>query len=426
MDEKLRERIVKVERRRAGDVQPNLRNPKLYSAEKRERLNAIVDKSGKAGVLLSYFDDDGVERYFDGNTRSLTYPNEVWWIAQTDLTQQEVDNLVTLYDPLAGQIDWDNEILGTLLQESDETEAVLMDMLEEVADEAGLLDALNNDDWSDGEEEDAEPQISRADELQQEWQTATGQLWRLPSRDGKGEHFLVCGDCTDPDVVNQVMMGDLAVLVSTDPPYGVDFAGAKFNPRAKEWEGIAGDKRQGDELRQWFCHLCELLLNHVDKKAAWYAWAAPMREGYQIYLGLIDAGLHVQSQIIWAKNTLVLGQADYHWKHEIAWYAFLKGENHRWFGERDKTTLWEVPKVANQLYLHPNQKPTGIYDRPILNHTKKRDILLEPFSGSGTQLIAAENLGRYCRAVEISPSYVAVALQRYKDAFGIEPELVME
>src|SRR5690606_18487378 len=124
-------------------------------------------------------------------------------------------------------------------------------------------------------------------------------------------------------------------------------------------------------------------------------------------LGAIrDAGLHVQSQIIWVKNALVLGQADYQWKHENCWYAFFKGERHKWNGGRAQTTVWEIDKVANNDYVHPMQKPTELFAMPMRNHTQPGDICAEPFAGSGSQIIAAEQEGRRCYAMEFDPRHV--------------------
>lgn len=232
-----------------------------------------------------------------------------------------------------------------------------------------------------------------------------------------GANRLLCGDSTQAADVAVVMGSEKAVLCATDPPYGVDFAGAKYNPRAKQWQGIAGDKRQGADLRSWLGGAIALWLVHIERDAAFYFWTAAMSEGAAA-AAVQDAGLHIQSQIIWVKNCLVLGQADYHWRHENCWYAFMKGAKHRWFGERDKTTVWEVRKDANSDYEHPMQKPVELFVIPLRHHTAEGEICFEPFAGSGAQLIAAEQLQRACRAIEISPTYVQVAIDRWEAFTG--------
>jgi len=242
-----------------------------------------------------------------------------------------------------------------------------------------------------------------------------GDLWMI------GRHRLLCGDSSSQECVQELMGDAKACLMATDPPYGVDFAGQKYNPRAKAWAGIVGDKTQGSDLREWVAKFLGVWLPDIDKRSAFYIWTAPMQEGYATLQGIRDAGIHVQAQIVWAKNVLVLGQADYQWKHEVAWYGFWKGEKHRWFGARDKTTVWEVQKVNNADYLHPMQKPTELYEIPMTHHTVEGDVVAEPFAGSGTQFIASEKLGRTCYGMELDPVYVDVCCQRYLDYTGTDP-----
>jgi DNA modification methylase len=242
----------------------------------------------------------------------------------------------------------------------------------------------------------------------------TGDLWLL------GGHRLLCGDSTNPNDIAKLMNGEKAVLMATDPPYGVSFKGQKYNPRAKAWDGILGDTKQGDDLEEWLTHCIKQWFPHITKDAAFYFWADCMEPGFSSQ-AIKAAGLHVQSQIIWCKNCMVLGQSDYQWRHENAWYAFWKGEQHRWFGGRDKTSVWEVSKVSNAAYVHPMQKPIELFINPIQYHTHIGEIVLEPFSGSGSQFIAAEQLKRWCYGMEMDPVYVDVIVQRWSNYTGLDP-----
>lgn len=239
-----------------------------------------------------------------------------------------------------------------------------------------------------------------------------------------GSHRLLCGDSTKAEDVGR-LMDQPAVLCATDPPYGVDFEGAKYNPRAKHWKAIDGDKRQGTDLRAWLGAAISLWLEYIESDAAFYFWTAAMNEGAAA-AAVQDAGLHIQSQIIWVKNCLVLGQADYHWRHENCWYAFKKGATHRWFGARDKTTVWEVAKVANSKYEHPMQKPVELFCIPIRHHTLDGDLCFEPFAGSGSQILAAEQLGRRCAAIELNPSFCQVIIDRWEAFTGLKAQKVGE
>ena len=242
-----------------------------------------------------------------------------------------------------------------------------------------------------------------------------GDLWLL------GSHRLLCGDSTSAEDVATLMQGKQGVLMATDPPYGVDFEGQKYNPRAKAWDGIKGDKQQGADLTSFMGRFLEAWKDVTDEQAAFYFWTAPMQEGYASMQAIKEFGLHIQSQIIWVKNVLVLGQSDFQWRHENAWYCFWKGKKHRWYGGRDKTSVWDVKKVNNADYLHPMQKPVELYEMPLGYHTKPGDLVVEPFSGSGTQLIACQKLARVCYAMEMDPVYVDVALERWAEFTGQDP-----
>jgi DNA modification methylase len=151
-----------------------------------------------------------------------------------------------------------------------------------------------------------------------------------------------------------------------------------------------------------------------------YVWHAD-RHASTVQSNLFDAGFEVRSQVIWAKQNFSISRGHYHWKHEPCWYAVKKGRTASWIGDRKQTTLWEINLSANADGGHGTQKPTECMERPIRNHGGD---VYDPFLGSGTTLIAAENLSRQARCVEIDPGYVAVSLQRYLDAFNITAELI--
>lgn len=289
--------------------------------------------------------------------------------------------------------------------------------------------------------------------------TKPGDLWAL------GQHRILCGDSLNQADVERLMGGERLTMIHADPPYGM----------GKEADGVANDNIYDEKLddfqvawwrawsvpladngslyiwgcapdlwRLWWKRLVnepDLLIRNeivwakgsafgmssavltawlptIDERAGFYFWSAPMQEGAAAADGIRATGLHIQSQIIWNKNALVLGQADYQWKHETAWYAFWLGKKHRWLGERDKTTVWEVAKVAHSEYVHPMQKPTELYAIPMRHHTYPGEIVAEPFSGSGSQIIAAESLGRRCFAMELEPKFVDAAIERWERMTG--------
>jgi DNA modification methylase len=245
-----------------------------------------------------------------------------------------------------------------------------------------------------------------------------GDVWLL------GRHRLVCGDCTDALVVEKALNGVKPHLMVTDPPYGVGFERGKFVGREKAAKGlkfapIANDDLRGAALSEFIGSALEAWA--VEAGTA-YLWSPSLEEGYSIKHGIEAAGFKVQSQLVWRKTPFVIGRADYHWQHEICWYAF-KGPNHPWHGGRDKGTVWDIPKAQKMDGGHPTQKPVECMKRPIENNSSPGQAVYDPFVGSGTTIIAAEMTGRACHAIELHPPYVDVSVLRWQNFTGQEAML---
>ncbi|NLG27325.1 MAG: site-specific DNA-methyltransferase [Chloroflexi bacterium] len=254
---------------------------------------------------------------------------------------------------------------------------------------------------------DVEPQLDRAEELREKWGVQPGQLWRL------GAHRIICGDCTDPEVVARVLQGETPMLMVTDQPYGVEYdptwrAEAGVNKSRGKMGAVENDDKT-DWREAWL-----LFPGNVA-----YLWHDAKRTK-EAQSSLEACGLVVVNQIVWVKDRFALSRGDYHWRHESCLYAVRSGANHLWNGARDQSTVWEIARADDAGHGHGTQKPLECMERPIRNH--EGDVY-EPFCGSGTTIIAAERQGRRCFAVEIEPKYVAVALQRWADATGGTPEL---
>ena len=234
-----------------------------------------------------------------------------------------------------------------------------------------------------------------------------GDLWQL------GSHRLLCGDSTQSADVERLMGGERAALMCTDPPYGVDYATAK-------WEGgIKNDGADGAVL-QTFLEECfrTAVAFAVQPNAAWYLWHAQLTQGF-FAAAAAAANLVLHRQIIWVKPSLILGHGDYHWRHELCFYGWQQGNRPPFYGERNQTTVWEMKNETSAgKRQHPTQKPVALWEAPIANHTRAGEVLYEPFSGSGSQLIAAEQFGRRCFAMELEPKYVQVAIERWQNVTG--------
>jgi len=151
-----------------------------------------------------------------------------------------------------------------------------------------------------------------------------------------------------------------------------------------------------------------------------YMCSAALAEGCSSYFGLVEAGVHVQSQIIWRKNHFALGRSDYQWSHEGIWYGYWQGKDRIWNGGRDESTVIDAIKPAATV--HPNEKPIDLFSAFIRNSTLRGGVIYEPFSGGGTTLLAAEALERTVCAMELEPKYVALTLARLA-ALGLRPQV---
>ena len=233
--------------------------------------------------------------------------------------------------------------------------------------------------------------------------TQLGDLYEL------GAHRLLCGDSTKTDDVARLMDGQTAALFATDPPYGVAYgdetgSGSKFKV-------IANDENNGPKLQKFLEDTFRAWTPFLKKNAAWYLWHAQMTQGF-FAAAAAAADILIHRQIVWVKPSLVMGHGDFHWKHELCFYGWQTGNRPDWHGDRKQTTVWEMGREND--HIHPTQKPIEAFIRPMTLNTKEGEICAEPFSGSGTQFVSAEKVGRICYGMEIDPHYCDVIVARYR------------
>ena len=250
-----------------------------------------------------------------------------------------------------------------------------------------------------------------------------GDLWLL------GEHRVLCGDATKADDVARLMNGARAVLMNTDPPYGVAYTDetrvaaerAHGRPqRMPKWEdGIENDERTGEDIQPFLEDVFRVaVVQALRPDAAWYLWHAQMTQAF-FAAAAAAAALLLHRQIIWVKPSLLFGFGDYHWRHELCFYGWVQGNRPPFYGERNQTSVWELTHdTANGDRVHPTQKPVELFAIPIRNHVRSGEVVYEPFLGSGSQLIAAERFGARCYGLEIEPKYVDVIVQRWENFTG--------
>lgn len=413
-------RIVGYELVAPYELLDNPFNFRVHSALQQTHLVTLLEQVGWVDVVKV---NQNSGRIVDGHLRVEKARQEdeamvpVLWL---DLTDEEEQLVLASLDWITEQAEVDVDRLQLLLAQVAATELLVDEsgILEAIAESAGIT--IDAGDY--GEIEDPGPQIERADELREKWGVERGQLWQL------GEHRLICGDSRDPEVVARLMDGQTAALFATDPPYMIDYTGAERVGGGKDWSALYQES-QIEDKEAFLEGVFTTWTPHLRQDAAWFVWHAS-KTHCLFQQALETAGVLVHEQIIWVKPVHVMGYAKYSYRHEPCFFGWMKGHTpyYRpgWWNAND-TSVWEIDYEGKKRSVgaaHPTQKPIEIFARPIRNHTKPGEICAEPFSGSGSQIIAGEQEGRRVYACEIQPSFVAVALERWHEATGKEPVLV--
>jgi DNA modification methylase len=231
-----------------------------------------------------------------------------------------------------------------------------------------------------------------------------------------GEHRLLCGDSTQTDTFEKLMQGELADMVVTDPPYNVAYEG-----KTKDALTIENDSMSNDDFYKFLYDFYSALTSAVKKGGAIYVWHASS-EIINFAKAMVDAGWLLKQQLIWLKNSMVMGRQDYQWKHEPCLYGWLKGDSHKWYSDRKQTTVIEFDK-PNRNGEHPTMKPIGLFAYQIENSSKIGDIVIDAFGGSGTTMVACQQLKRKARIIEYDPKYCQVIVDRMKK---LDPSLTIK
>jgi DNA modification methylase len=423
----------------SGEEAPDqlLANPanwRIHPKAQQDALAGALDQVGWVGQVLvnqrSGFVVDGHARVALALTRrEPTVP-----VLYVDLDPEEEALVLATLDPIGAMATADTAKLEELLAGI-------------TVDDAGLLallgDLAGNDPKAGLTDPDEVPEPS------EEPYVKTGDLWVL------GEHRLLCGDSTKPQDVARLLDRAAPTLLVTDPPYGVsldptwrDGVYNGLGPAERPYMQLDGASVQSerDDATRSPGGAHKRTAGHRntsisgDTRADWseafelvpslevaYVWCATTGM-IEVGAGLERIGFELRQQIIWAKTQAAMSRSAYNWQHEPCWYAVRKGKTASWRGRHSDTTLWEMasPKMimggsTEQKYDHPTQKPVEAMSRAIGHHAGD---VYEPFSGSGTTLIAAEQLGRRCYAIEIDPKYVQVALERWQNFTGAKAVLL--
>lgn len=232
-----------------------------------------------------------------------------------------------------------------------------------------------------------------------------GDIWQL------GDHRLMCGDSTKASMIQELLSGEKVDLYITDPPYNVAYEG-----KTKDALTIQNDEMNDDSFRDFLVNAFMAADSVLKEGASFYIWHADI-EGYNFRYAVKHCGWLMKQCLIWSKNAMVIGRQDYQWKHEPCLYGWKAGASHNWYSDRKQTTVLEFNK-PNRNAEHPTMKPIELFAYQIQNSSQKGDIVLDSFGGSGTSIIACEQVNRKCYMMELDPHYCDVILARWEQFTG--------
>ena len=373
--------MVKTEKVKISQVKNNPNNPRIIKDDKFEKLVRSIKEFPKMLEIRPIVVNDDMI-VLGGNMRLKACKEaglrEVPIIKASDLTEDEQRQFIIKDNVSGGEWDWEQ-----LVSEWD------VDKL----DEWGLDVPVFPETELEAEEDDFDTTPP------EEPITVLGDLYEI------GEHRLLCGDSTQTDTFEKLMDGELADMVVTDPPYNVAYEG-----KTKDALTIENDSMGNDDFYKFLYDFYSALTTAVKKGGAIYVWHASS-EVINFGKAMVDAGWLLKQQLIWVKNTMVMGRQDYQWKHEPCLYGWLEGDSHKWYSDRKQTTVieWDKPQRNGE---HPTMKPIGLFAYQIQNSSKKGDIVIDAFGGSGTAMVACHEVKRKARIIEYDPKYCDVIVKR--------------
>ena len=379
-------------------LNPYENNAKLHPKEQIDQIVRSMEEFGNNDPIA--IDENNV--IIEGHGRLLALKQmgekEVPVIRLKHLTDEQKRAYILAHNQLTLNTGFDEEILAAELES-----IVGIDM----ADFGFDLDVVDVVEELTDVEEDSDFDVTPPKEPK----SKPGDLYQL------GNHRLLCGDSTSLDDVAKLMGGEQADMLLTDPPYNVAYEGATEDKLT-----IQNDDMEDEDFRQFLRDVYASADSAMKPGASFYIWHADS-EGYNFRGAAHDVGWTIRQCLIWNKNTLVLGRQDYHWKHEPCLYGWKDGASHNWYGNRKQTTVMDFDKPTRNGE-HPTMKPVPLFAYQMEMSSKKGDNVLDLFGGSGTTMIAAEQLGRNAYLMELDPRYVDVIVNRWEELTGHKAQLV--
>ncbi len=398
--------MLKIEHVPIGMIKPNERNPRKNT----EAIEPVARSIQTYGFLNPIICDEDLN-LAAGHTRLEAARRlgmtEVPVIRVPGLTGSQFSGFAIADNKTAEIAQWDQELLSQIVSELNLDAE--FDLSSLGFDDMELTKLLDTSIAADEKDEDAAPP------LPEEAVSKPGDLYIL------GEHRLLCGDSTDPESYRRLMEGEKIDCTVTDPPYGVAYMSR--GQKREQWGMIKNDDLSADALELFLKQVFVNIASVSRSGATAYICHGISMAGIRIAFerAFLSAGFHLSSTLVWCKQAASMGWQDYREQHECLLYGWV-GDGHRKLTNRRETTVWQIDREGD--YRHPTQKPVALFSRAIRNSTIRGERVLDPFVGSGTTIIACEQLGRRCLAMELEPKYVDVAVKRWENYTGRKAELV--
>ena len=379
-----------------GKLVPYINNARTHSPEQLAKLRSSLREFGFINPVI-------IDRDYNiiaGHGRVLAAKEEgireVPCVFVDYLTEAQKKAYILADNRMALDAGWDEELLRIEIEslQGEDFDVSLTGFEEqELAD----LFAIEGDKAAKDDDFDLSAALEKASFVER------GDLWIV------GRHRLLCGDATRTEDVERLMDGKKANLIVTDPPYGVSF-------KSSDGLTIQNDSMKDEEFYTFLLTAFQCMAEHLENGGSAYVFHADT-EGLNFRKAFIDAGFHLAGVCIWVKNSLVLGRSDYQWQHEPVLFGWKKGGKHSWYSDRRQTTIWNYDKPKRNKN-HPTSKPLDLLGYPICNSSQENAIVLDTFGGSGSTLMACEQLNRICHMMELDEKYASVILRRYVEDTG--------
>lgn len=376
-----------------SELIPYVRNARTHSEAQVAQIAASIREFGFLSPILVAEDNTILAGHGRLAAAQKLGLKKVPCVKENHLTETQKRAYIIADNKLSLNAGWDSELLAVELSELEGADFNLDLLGFDEAELSSIFDAdkdVSDDDF-DVEKELEEPCFSK-----------TGDIWTL------GKHRVICGDATKLETYKTLLENTKVNLVVTDPPYNVNYEGSAGK--------IKNDNMEDDKFYQFLFNSFVNMEQAMADDASIYVFHADT-EGLNFRKAFQDAGFYLSGCCIWKKPSLVLGRSPYQWQHEPCLYGWKKKGKHKWYAGRKETSVWEFEKSKKNAD-HPTMKPIALLAYPIKNSSMKNSLVLDPFAGSGSTLIACEQTGRICYAIELDEKYCDVIVKRYIEQVG--------